>query len=136
MRRHLSLGLSLLAISAVACSNDASSGTATEITATLSDSSIALGQDEVPSGPIAINAGNEGSMVHEIEIFRGDETDLPVSQGVADTAGLTLVDEIEDIVPGTAVILDVALAPGEYVILCNLPGHYQNGMVTRLTVTD
>jgi uncharacterized cupredoxin-like copper-binding protein len=31
--------------------------------------------------------------------------------------------------------LDVTLQPGQYVIICNLPGHVAMGMVTELTVT-
>ncbi|MGD2060444.1 MAG: cupredoxin domain-containing protein [Acidimicrobiia bacterium] len=135
MRKNLTLGLCLLTLFATACSNDLDSGSTTMIRATLSDSAIELDQSSVPSGTISISVTNEGSMVHEIEVFAGDQTDLPVTQGVADTSSLDLVDEIEDIVPGTSVTLDLDLPAGEYVILCNLPGHYQMGMVTRLTVT-
>jgi uncharacterized cupredoxin-like copper-binding protein len=135
MRKNLTLGLCLLTLFATACSNDLDSGSTTMIRATLSDSAIELDQSSVPSGTISISVTNEGSMVHEIEVFAGDQTDLPVTQAVADTSSLDLVDEIEDIVPGTSVTIDLDLPAGEYVILCNLPGHYQMGMVTRLTVT-
>lgn len=135
MRRNLVLALFLTLVT-TACSNDADPGSTTTITATLSDSAIELDQSSVPAGTTSISVMNEGSLVHEIEVFAGDETDLPVTQGVADTSTLDLVDEVEDIVPGTSVTLDLDLPPGEYVILCNLPGHYQMGMVTRLTVTE
>ena len=79
---------------------------------------------------------NDGTSVHEIEVFAGTKTDLPVKNSVADTTGLKLVDEVEDILPGSTLMLDLDLEPGDYVIICNLPGHYQVGMVSKLVVTD
>jgi uncharacterized cupredoxin-like copper-binding protein len=36
--------------------------------------------------------------------------------------------------PGTTKTLTIDLAPGHYVFLCNLPGHYQSGMHVDVTV--
>lgn len=136
MRKILMLGLCLMAFATTACSTDADSSSKATIRATLNDSAVELNRSSVPSGTISIDVTNKGSVVHEIEVFAGDEIDLPVSRGVAETSSLDLVDEVEDIVPGTSVTLTLDLAPGEYVILCNLPGHYEMGMVARLTITD
>jgi uncharacterized cupredoxin-like copper-binding protein len=40
-----------------------------------------------------------------------------------------------DMQPNATKTLDVTLAPGAYLLLCNLPGHYAAGMVTPFTVT-
>lgn len=125
-----------LAILVAACGQSSGSEELTEIAATLEDYSIDLDKDTVSTGSITISATNEGAEVHEIEVFAGTETDLPVSQGVADTSALTLVDEIEDIVPGSVLSLEIDLPPGEYVIMCNLPDHFEKGMVATLTVTE
>jgi uncharacterized cupredoxin-like copper-binding protein len=41
----------------------------------------------------------------------------------------------EGIVPGASGWLTITLAPGQYELVCNLPGHYTAGMHTQLTVT-
>jgi uncharacterized cupredoxin-like copper-binding protein len=38
------------------------------------------------------------------------------------------VDEIEDITPGSTANLTVDLDAGTYVVMCNLPGHFERGM--------
>jgi len=37
--------------------------------------------------------------------------------------------------PNASKTLDVTLAAGSYLLICNVPGHYAAGMVTPLTVT-
>jgi len=106
----------------------------------LADFSIGLATAQVPAGEVHLAITNEGAVVHEVEVFRVpdgvDPGALPVSGGVADTAsqGLTIVDEVEDIVPSTGVRLTVDLQPGRYALICNLPAHYQAGMHATLTV--
>jgi uncharacterized cupredoxin-like copper-binding protein len=50
-----------------------------------------------------------------------------------DTAG-TNVGETGDMDAGATKTLTIDLAPGHYVFLCNLPGHYQSGMHVDVTV--
>ena len=47
---------------------------------------------------------------------------------------LTAVDEVEDIAVGASEELTVDLKAGHYVVICNIPGHYQAGMRTEFTV--
>ena len=104
----------------------------------LADDTITLSANQVAAGRIVFDTINTaGTLVHEIEIFSGATSgaQLPVRSSVADTAGLTLVDEIEDIVPGATVALAVDLYPGTYLVVCNLPGHYATGMWAYLEVT-
>jgi len=42
--------------------------------------------------------------------------------------------EIPDLAPGKTGTLTVDLKPGSYVLFCNQPGHYHDGMSTVLTV--
>jgi Cupredoxin-like domain len=129
------LRLLVLALLIVAAGCSASSADAATVSATLTDGSITLDRETVPSGPVSISVSNDGTELHELEVFRGDDVDLPVSNGVAVTTGLRLIDEIEDVVPGTTTTLHLDLEPGTYVIICNLPGHYELGMVVQLDVT-
>jgi uncharacterized cupredoxin-like copper-binding protein len=48
---------------------------------------------------------------------------------------LEVIDEVEDIAPGTSASLNLSLDAGPYAVLCNLPGHYANGMHATFTVT-
>jgi uncharacterized cupredoxin-like copper-binding protein len=41
----------------------------------------------------------------------------------------------EDIAPGDASWVILALKPGRYEVVCNLPGHYAAGMYGELDVT-
>lgn len=77
-------------------------------------------------------------MVHEVEVFSGatDGQILPVNSSVANTTGLELIDEVENILPDARASLVVDLSPGIYLVICNLPAHYESGMVTYLTVEE
>jgi uncharacterized cupredoxin-like copper-binding protein len=102
---------------------------------TLRDFAITMDPTTLADGDVTITATNEGPSVHEFEVFRGQGgDDLPVASGVADTSGLDLVDELEDIAPGTSGRLDLQLQPGTYALICNLPSHYQRGMHITFTV--
>ncbi len=113
---------------------------AKELAVRLAEWSIDLATPRVPAGEVLMAITNEGAVVHEVEVFTVpdgvDPGSLPVTGGVADTAskGLTLVDEVEDIVPSTGARLTVSLPAGRYALICNLPAHYEAGMHTTLTV--
>ena len=62
---------------------------------------------------------NRGAETHEFEIFKGD----------------TVVDEVEDIVPGITRTLTVPLEAGSYTFVCALNGHDVIGMKGSLTIT-
>jgi uncharacterized cupredoxin-like copper-binding protein len=119
----------------VACSTSIPSGA--PVAVRITDSSFELDVSSVVGGPVAFTIENSGSMVHEFEVFAGAEPGrvLEVVNGVADTTGLSVVDEFEDIIPGQTVMLRVDLERGTYLLLCNLPGHYQAGNWEEFTVT-
>ncbi len=126
--------LILLAVTVGACTV---TGGGTQIATTLEDGAIVFDRAEVPAGTVTFVIENRGTMVHEVEVFAGATPglQLPVVAGVADTTGLTLIDEVEDIVVGTTTSLTVDLEPGTYLVICNLPGHYALGMTIELVVT-
>ena len=136
-----------LAIAAAACSSDSSStsaaGTTTSsaggssIAATEKDFEISLDPSTASAGEVTFDISNEGPSTHEFVIVQSDlaEDKLPVKDGIVSEDAVTVVDEAEDIAPSTTTDLSVDLDAGTYIIICNVVGHYQQGMHTTLTVS-
>ena len=120
-----------------ACAPDASN--AEVVGVELADDHITLDVSSMNSGPISFQATNVSSdLVHEIEVFSGATAGelLAVDDSVANTTGLSLLDEIENVLPGGGATITLDLEPGTYLVVCNLPGHYEQGMWAYLEVTD
>lgn len=114
--------------------------TASSLSATLKEFSIELDHDDVPAGAVTIDAENAGSVLHEIVVLRTDldPAELPVRNGRVDEPAIRehgeILGEIEEFDPGTSAEGTFNLQPGKYILVCNVPGHYQSGMYTVLTV--
>lgn len=104
----------------------------------LADFTVALDRDTVSAGTVEFIVRNDGPSLHEIEIFSGAASgdELTVENTVADTSGLELVDEVENVLVDGVTRLTVDLEPGTYLVICNLPEHFDHGMWTTLTVTE
>jgi uncharacterized cupredoxin-like copper-binding protein len=110
------------------------------IGATLVDFSITLDESSAAAGDVTFDVTNDAEQPHEFVVFKTDlaEDALPTDDAgdVDETGeGVELVDEIEDIAPGDTPSLTVTLDAGSYVIICNLPGHYKQGMHTTFTAS-
>jgi len=110
------------------------------IGATEADYSITLDESSAPAGEVTFDVTNEAEQPHEFVVFKTDlaEDALPVdADGNVDEEGdgVELVDELEDIAPGDNPSLTVTLDAASYVVICNLPGHYKQGMHTSFTVS-
>jgi uncharacterized cupredoxin-like copper-binding protein len=129
------LAVIALAVPLASCSNDSGG-----VGATLVDYSITLDKTDLPSGETTFDISNEAEQTHEFVVIKTDlaEGDLPTDEnGDVDEEGegIEPVDEIEDIEGGVSESLPVNLDPGAYVAICNLPGHYRQGMSTSFTVS-
>ncbi len=94
------------------------------------------------AGSTVIEAPNDGSVEHELVLFKTnmDPAKLPTEAGggvdeekmdqIAEEGG-----EIPDVEAGKTESGNFKLTPGKYVMFCNLPGHYAQGMYGTLTVT-
>lgn len=104
--------------------------------ATLKDMTITLDKRNVPAGSITFTATNQGATRHELVIIRTDvdEEKLAVDkESKADETGD--LGEINDLDPGQTGSITLDLAPGHYVLICNIPAHYVAHMHTTLIVT-
>jgi uncharacterized cupredoxin-like copper-binding protein len=121
----------------VAPPSTAASGVA--VTAKESEFKIELSATTAPAGSVTFQINNGGTVVHEFVVMKTDlaADKLPVdsSQGVVseDTAGITVVDEVEDLAVGASASLTVNLPAGHYVVICNVPAHYAGGMHVDFT---
>lgn len=116
----------------------ASSTSRPTVRVTLSDFAVDPEVATVAPGRYDLLLTNEGPTVHELVVARtGHRADgLPLSpDGIdADEPSLETVgaDEVVDLEDSDR--LPVDLAPGHYVLYCNIEGHYRSGMYADLDV--
>lgn len=127
------LGLALVTAS---CSGD-DEGT---VAVTLADFTVTPDPDSASAGEVTFDVTNDAEQIHEFVVFQTDlaPDQLPTEEGgdVDESGeGVELVDEIEDIEGGSTQSLTVNLDAGKYVLICNLPGHYAQGMHAGFSVT-
>jgi uncharacterized cupredoxin-like copper-binding protein len=94
----------------------------------------------VPAGTVSLRIRNEGPTTHEFIVVRTDRDagKLPLQRdGLTvdeDARGVDLVDEVGGLDIDDRRTMVLRLAPGNYVMYCNLEGHYLGGMYAALTV--
>jgi uncharacterized cupredoxin-like copper-binding protein len=112
----------------------------TRMTLTLSEYSITNEVPSVPAGDVTFDVVNTGDEVHEVVVFKSDKDSkaLPMSADKKDEVDEDAVGEFigsfEDVQPATGANGTLVLAPGHYILLCNLTKHYGLGMVSTLDV--
>ena len=108
----------------------------TTVKAELKDLSISVDKTSAPSGQVTFETANKGAIPHELVVI---QTDLPaeslqLSDGKVDEKKLKVAGEIEEYQANKTEKGTFGLAPGKYVLICNVPGHYQGGMRLGFTV--
>lgn len=137
VRRWLVVPMVLgLALVTAGCSSDDDGG----VGVTLADFTITADPDSASAGEVTFDVTNDAEQTHEFVVFQTDlaPDQLPTDEGGdVDEAGegVELVDEIEDIEGGSTQSLTVNLDTGSYVLICNLPGHYGQGMHAGFTMS-
>ncbi len=117
-----------------------SSGPAGDIQASTVEYKISM-PTTLARGKHTIGLTNDGTLPHELVVFK---TNLPANQLPTKAGGdvdeesplLTNVADSGDATKagGDTSFTTDALAPGHYVAVCNLPGHYRLGMKLNVTV--
>jgi uncharacterized cupredoxin-like copper-binding protein len=124
------VGLSVVALAA--CGG----GSWHPLAVTLNSFKINADQATVPAGKVTFNVTNLSSVQHEMILVRSDTPayKLPVS-GSGDASEDGKVGEVEKFAgPNVTHKETFTLKPGHYVLFCNVPTHYQQGMHFALTV--
>jgi len=99
-----------------------------------------LYRKSAPAGVVTFQVSNVSKdTVHEmIVMYRQDATKpLPYidAENRVDEDKAGDKGEVSELDPGKSGALTVALKPGKYVLICNVPGHFDSGMWTEFDVT-
>jgi uncharacterized cupredoxin-like copper-binding protein len=112
----------------------------TPVNVFLEDFTLRRDVDVVPAGTVRFRILNQGPTTHELSVIRTDRAPdkLPLQRdGLTineDAPGMDFLDEAEGLDIGDRRTLALRLAAGNYVLYCNLEGHYLGGMHAAFTV--
>jgi len=125
-----------LAVTIAACSPAVENiPTDVDVAVHLQDYRVILSVATVKAGTIRFGVKNEGGMEHSFELIK---TDVPFDKlpttGDAKAKEDGLVKQVKSLPVGKVSVVSADLAAGNYVIICNIAGHYQLGMRAALTV--
>ncbi len=137
VHRTLLIGLAIVAIIASACAAAPSdTAEAATLIADLSDYKIVIDHPSIAAGHVVFGIRNHAAMAHEFKVIKTDlaPDQLPVDGATAKAKEDGKVGELLDITAGATRKLALDLAPGKYVLICNVAGHYQLGMRVGLEV--
>ena len=106
------------------------------INATLTDMKISVDKASIPAGKVTFVVKNSGLVVHELVVLKTDVAQDKLTAG--DEAGKVNetgnVGETGDVVAGGSNTFSAVLPAGHYVLICNEPDHYMDGMHMTFTV--
>ena len=105
---------------------------------------IDVAQKDLKAGKVTFDVINKGAdMQHEMIVVQltpqqaADPTSLPYNENSATVDEEKINDrgEVSELDPGKEGSLTLDLQPGDYMLLCNVPGHYKAGMYTIIHVS-
>ncbi len=111
--------------------SQATAGSVQQVTAQLGDYWVRPDVTSVPAGKVMFTAQNVGQVPHELMVERMPmKMDAPGQPNEEAAQGM-----IEDMEPGESGHMTLNLKPGQYMLFCNVTGHYAAGQHTMFTVT-
>jgi uncharacterized cupredoxin-like copper-binding protein len=114
------------------CAAQAAQPSPRALNATTTEFKITADTARLAAGDVTFTATNKGATIHEFVVVKTDlaPTALPTDEAgsIAEGGSIAVVDELEEIAPGTSKTMTIKLEPGKYVFFCNLPAHYAGGM--------
>jgi uncharacterized cupredoxin-like copper-binding protein/mono/diheme cytochrome c family protein len=102
----------------------------------LSEFKVTPAEASTAAGDVTFNVTNDGAIAHELVVVKTDlaPDQLPVKSGAVDEDSVDVIGKTSQIATKKSEDLTVTLTPGNYVLICNVPGHYTGGMRTAFTV--
>ena len=90
----------------------------------------------VKTGPTTLTFKNMGTKVHEVVVLKTDTPANKLKVGADNTVSEDAsVGEDSETNPGKTKTTTINLAPGNYILVCDIAGHYKKGMYIAFTVT-
>jgi uncharacterized cupredoxin-like copper-binding protein len=111
-----------------------------QVAVTVKEFTVNSNPSGAATGSVQLNVSNQGALPHELVIMQTDKApdallyDDANHRVVESAQGQEDVGEVEAIDPGTSKSGSFDLAPGKYVLICNIADHYKAGMLTAFTV--
>ena len=133
MRRLIAILVGALVV-AGACGGATEPTEQPTLSVALTDFAVTADPGTVKAGRVVFAIRNRAAMAHELTVIRTDlaPNALPIDGGKAKED--VKVGGVANISAGVSRRLVLDLTPGRYILICNVPGHYQLGMRTQLTV--
>jgi uncharacterized cupredoxin-like copper-binding protein len=104
------------------------------------DFKIEPSRTTIENGLVTLRVHNDGPATHEFVVIRSElpADELPIAaDGLSvDEDRVAPVGELTEVPTDASASLTVPLAPGRYVLFCNLEGHYLTGMHASIEVVD
>jgi len=112
-----------------------------KITGNVHEWGIDVSAQKAKAGEITFAIANFGSIPHEFIVVKTDFKPGEIPLGAnnrfdEEGEGVEAIDEIKEFEVDTSHVLKVNLEPGAYQVLCNIEGHYKNGMYKAFTVLE
>ncbi len=121
------------AASSAAASVSASSGQVTVSTTEYAFAPMAI---KAKAGKLKITLENKGKIPHELVLLKtASAANALRVAGAGRVSEKASVGEVSETAAGTTKSKTLDLKPGNYLYVCNIPGHYGDGMYGTLTVT-
>jgi len=111
-----------------------------DITGSVQEWAVGISAHEALAGDVKFTIENQGTIPHEFIIvkteFAAGKIPLgPDNRFDEEGEGVSVPGEISEWNPKTTGTVTLKLDAGNYQLLCNIAGHYANGMYTTLTVS-
>jgi uncharacterized cupredoxin-like copper-binding protein len=134
--RSLAILVALVLLGACAAPEPEVDITKGQIRADLREHTITLTSPEVRAGEVTFVVRNRGGSAHDFIVIKTDlaPDKLPMDGQTQKAREDGRVGGVELLGPGKSANLRVTLAPGHYVLICNVATHYELGMRTEFTV--
>lgn len=135
--RKLALSLVALAATAILVSPLGATPSKTTVKVQLKEFKVLPSPASAKHWFVSFRVTNTGKVPHEFVVLKTKvaPAKLPVRSGKAVEAGRVGKIGAPKLKPGAARTLNLNLGAGKYVLLCNLPGHYQAGQRVGFRVT-
>ncbi len=143
LRLPLILAIALLSAAVlVACGGDDDGDTgggtaAATIAVALNEWALEVDEARAPAGKVTFDVANVGAVEHDFIVIRSDlaADALPTAGDAVDETQVEVVGRAVRIrVRGVNVNVSLDLAAGSYVLVCNVPTHYDLGQRIAFTV--